>query len=335
MKFGFRHLIRLLLVVLIGTTAVHATTWDEPWHDAVIRIADTFIKVKITAVSGAEAKAEVLSFLAGTKTTPTIRIRCCSSLRYISISGNHELELPFEIGKEFYLFVKKNEKDGIYQLPTPTSGWAVVNGDSVYATYRHSYHKAAVPIDIYEKTSVAIFDGIKGNPIDRTSIIKFVQDQLSEKPAKLLDDVTSDESKKFFLQHVALETSYHLGINIDLAMLMPFVNAAIPHTQISACRALGKLSSPESKEVLMKFIEGKGFGFAKVMCVWGLKDLKAIEMTKRLEAFIANGTDVETGFGGSIMDPRIATAFPGSVKNSISILLAEWKQSPKSKTTKN
>lgn len=37
--------------------------------------------------------------------------------------------------------------------------------------------------------------------------------------------------------------------------------------------------------------------------------------------------DQETGFGGNIMDPRIGTYFPESVKDSIKVLLDEWRKS--------
>jgi hypothetical protein len=77
----------------------------------------------------------------------------------------------------------------------------------------------------------------------------------------------------------------------------------------------------------MKFIEGKnGVGFAKVMCVWGLKRLNARGMIPRLEAFVKTGADQETGFGGDIMDPRVGTYFPESVKDSIKVLLDEWRK---------
>ena len=74
----------------------------------------------------------------------------------------------------------------------------------------------------------------------------------------------------------------------------------------------------------MKFIEGKGTGFAKVMCVWGLKRLKAREMIPRLKTFMDRGEDQRTGFGGSIMDPRVGTFFPASVKAAAWELLNEW-----------
>jgi len=68
-----------------------------------------------------------------------------------------------------------------------------------------------------------------------------------------------------------------------------------------------------------------------VMCVWGLKRLLAREMIPRLEAFLKRGENQEAGFGGNIMDPRVGTFFPSSVKEAIAALLAEWgKPAPKS-----
>lgn len=47
-------------------------------------------------------------------------------------------------------------------------------------------------------------------------------------------------------------------------------------------------------------------------------------MVPRLEAFVKTGIDQETGFGGSIMDPRVGTMFPDSVKEAIKHSLGEW-----------
>ena len=69
-------------------------------------------------------------------------------------------------------------------------------------------------------------------------------------------------------------------------------------------------------------------GFAKVMCVWGLKRLNAKGMISRLEAYLKTGADQETGFGGNIMDPRVGTYFPESVKASIKELLHDWRKAP-------
>jgi hypothetical protein len=199
-----------------------------------------------------------------------------------------------------------------------------VNQGNVAATYRHSYHKALVPEDIYEQTMQAIFNGIKGRPYNVEATVAFVRSQLSMSVASLGND--EGMNKRFFLQHVALEVFYFLGKGAELAQLIPFVQSDSYHVQISACRAVSAVDSPASREVLMKFIEGKGDGFAKVMCVWGLKRLNAREMIPRLRTFLKSGEEQETGFGGDIMDPRVGTYFPDSVKASIRALLDAWGQ---------
>ena len=320
---------RLLLFTLIAcfifATNAQATTWDEPWHEDVMRNSDSFIKVKITENIGPRFKADVLQFLGGIKTPDQIELEGFSLLRVMSTSSHaHELRLPFRVGQTYYLFIKKSEKTNAYQIPTPTSGWATIQGSNVPATYRHSYHQALVPPDIYEKTMQAIFKGIKGQQYDEAFMNGYIKEQLT-KPVALLNNDPAMMSK-FFLQHVALESFYHLGKGADLSLLVPFVNSGNYHVEISACRAVSRINSKESKEVLMKFIEGKGSGFAKVMSVWGLQRLNAKEMRPRLEAFVQSGIDQETGFGGSIMDPRVGTIFPSSVKDAIKYLLNEWRK---------
>lgn len=321
-----RSLLFILLICVIAHPA-RATTWDEPWHDEVMRISDSFVKVKITASQGSGVKAEVIKFLAGVRTPEQIELRGYSRLTVMSSSGSdHELRLPFKPGQIYYLFIKKSDKTNTYQIPTPTSGWAMLDGTNVAATYRHSLHKAWVPEEIYERTMQAIFNGAKGQSYDTAFVEKFTKEQLSQSVA-LLQQEDSPMTKRFFLQHVALESFYHLGKGADLALLTPFTNTDNYHVQISACRAVSRIDSPASRELLMKFIEGKGAGFAKVMCVWGLKRLNARGMIPRLDAYLKTGADQETGFGGDIMDPRVGTYFPESVKDSIKVLLDEWKKS--------
>ena len=322
-----RTLFFILFICVVVAHPLHAATWDEPWHDEVMRLSESFVKVKITASQGSEAKAEVIKFLAGVRTPQQIELKGYSRLQLMSSSSaDHELRLPFAPGRIFYLFLKKSEKTNTYQIPTPTSGWAMLDGARVAATYRHSMHKAWVPEEIYEKTMQAIFNGTKGQPYDAGFIEKYIKEQLSQ-PVAVLKDEDSPSSKQFFLQHVALESFYHLGKGADLALLQPFMDTDVIHAQVSACRAVSRIDSAPAKEVLMKFIEGKGNGFSKVMCVWGLKRLNAKEMISRLEAFLKTGIDQETGFGGNIMDPRVGTYFPESVKDSIKTLLDEWKKS--------
>ena len=56
-----RSLLFVLFLCFIVAQDVRATTWDEPWHDEVMRNSDSFVKVKITANEGSLAKAELMS----------------------------------------------------------------------------------------------------------------------------------------------------------------------------------------------------------------------------------------------------------------------------------
>ena len=321
-----RSLLFTLFICFIITHNARATTWDEPWHDEVMRNSDSFVKVKIIAKQGSGVKAEVIKLLAGERTPEQIELRGFSTLNVMSTSsGADELRMPFAPGQIYYVFIRKSEKTNTYQIPTPTSGWATLQGADVAATYRHSLHKALVPEEIYEKTMQAIFNGAKGKPYDSDFIERFIKEQLTQSVAVLKQEDTA-LMKRFFLQHVALESFYYLGKGTDLALLTPFMNTDDYHVQISACRAVSRIDSPSSRELLMKFIEGKGQGFAKVMCVWGLKRLNAKGMIPRLEAYLKTGVDQKTGFGGDIMDPRVGTYFPESVKDSIKVLLDDWRK---------
>jgi hypothetical protein len=325
---GSSFILRLVILcccLLLGCT-VRATTWNEPWHEEVMGTSDSFVKVRITEVEGSSCKAEVLKFLGGMKLPQQIDLAGYSILNLTSTSSfADELRSPFRAGDICYVFLKKDLKTNKYQIPTPTSGWARLDQGTVAATYRHSYHKALVPEDIYEQTMQAIFNGIKGQPYDGEFIASFLKQQLSMSVAALTDTDPA-MNKRFFLQHAALESFYYLRKGVDLSVLIPFVHSDNYHVQISACRAVSAIDSPASRELLMKFIESKGTGFAKVMCVWGLKRLKAKDMIPRLQAYLKNGDDQETGFGGNIMDPRVGTFFPDSVKASVRILLGEWGQ---------
>src|SRR5688500_10772878 len=77
-------------------------------------------------------------------------------------------------------------------------------------TYRHSFHKALVPEEVYEKTMQAIFNGTRGQPYDTDFILRFIKEQLTQSVA-ILKQEDSAIMKRFFLQHVALESFYHLG----------------------------------------------------------------------------------------------------------------------------
>jgi hypothetical protein len=313
------------LLFFVCAITVRATTWNEPWHEEVVKHAESFVKVRITEATPAICKAELLKSLAGATVPKEFELSGFSLLTVTSTSGDtEELRMPFRQNEIYYLLLTKNPKSNRYQIPTPTAGWAWLKDGTVRATYRHSYHQALVPEDVYERTMQAIVNGLHGQPYDRDFVINFVRAQLSSPVADLSQDATIN--KKFFLQHVALETFYFLKQGAELSQLLPFLESKTVHAQISACRAVSAIESAAARETLMKFIEGKGNGFAKVMCVWGLKQLNGKEMISRLKSFFLTGEDQNTGFGGDIMDPRVGTYFPDSVKASIRALLTEWGQ---------
>jgi hypothetical protein len=311
------------LLLFVSAITIRATTWNEPWHEEVVKRAESFVKVRITGASPALCKAEVLKSLAGATVPKEFELSGFSLLNVTSTSGDTlELALPFRQNEIYYLLITRNPKTNRYQIPTPSAGWAWLKEGTVRCTYRHSYHQALVPEDVYELTMTAIFDGLHGQSYDRDSVIKFVQEQLSGPVAELGKD--DSINKKFFLQHAALETFYFLKQGVELSRLLPFLESKAFHVQVSACRAVSAIDSAAAKETLMKFIESKSNGFAKVMCVWGLKRLKAREMIPRLKTFMDRGEDQNTGFGGDIMDPRVGTFFPASVKAAAWALLNEW-----------
>ena len=88
---------------------------------------------------------------------------------------------------------------------------------------------------------------------------------------------------------------------------------------------MSRIDTPAARARLFAFLTEDREGFAKVMAVWGLRRLDAREFLERLVAFIPNAATEKTGFGGSIMDPRVGTRFPASVKAAAEELVARWR----------
>src|SRR5215813_13106342 len=180
-------MIRVRAVRLIGVACflaiagtARATTWNEPWHEEVMQASDSFVKLRIIEIVESGCRAEVLKLLGGEAVPVQIQLAGFSKLSLTSMSsGSDELRLPFRADQVYYVFLKKNPRTNAYQIPTPTAGWARVNQGIVAGTYRHSYHQALVPEDIYEQTMQAIFKGFKRQPYDKAFVTKFVKDQLS------------------------------------------------------------------------------------------------------------------------------------------------------------
>jgi hypothetical protein len=314
----FKKQIIILLLFLTGTIKLYATTWDEPWAEKIIRESDYFILADIISHDEEKGiKIKILKQLGGEKLPLEIEITNFYLLKLMSTSGGHGPEFHFDgIGKS-YFFLKKNEQ-GEYCISTPTSGFDIVDNNNVHATYRHSYHQALVPYEIYELTMTAIFNNYHGLAYDTSQVTTFIEKNLKLKPAGFGDD----EIKTFFLQHVSMETIYHLKLKADYRLILPFFNDSSNfHNRVSASRALVVTNNDEVINLLLNKIEkNTEDDFTTVICIWTLKELNPRQIKADLERMIRNASTEANGFGGNIMDSRVSTHFP-TVKKALEDLL--------------
>ena len=321
----------LISLCLLFPILCHATTWDEPWMEVVIKDADAFVKADVTENRPDGFKATLLKHLAGENVSKEFKVTGFSLLHFSSYSAKEDV-FRFNPDLDYYLFLKKGKKEGQYLIATPTTGWAIIISEGVNATYRHSYHQALVPEDVYEESMSAIFKKLHNEKVKSDTIIAYIEKHLSKEPAlPSKSDGNEDVLKKFFLQHVALELFRYFGTAEKIDLIDPYLSTDDYHVQISAVRAIGRINTNDSKRRLIEFIESDRVGFAKVMAVWGLERLNAVEYKGHLNAFLKNGKDEETGFGNSIMDPRVGTHFPRSVKAAVEDLLIKWKNESSNK----
>jgi hypothetical protein len=311
----------LLLTVSISTKSI-ATTWDEPWAKEVITKATSFVLAKVISNDPEKGvKIYIIKTLGGRPLTDTVFIEGFYLLDLCSTSGGHGPEFHISTTSNCYFFLRQDDK-GKFGIATPTTGFDYVleDDEGVAATYRHSYHQALVPIDIYEKTMTAIFNKHHNQPYDKEYIEKFVNEQLNKKPAGF----EQDEIKTFFLQHAALETVYHLQLNVNENLVLPFLNDPNNfHNQMSGARAMSACNTSTAKQALVKAIgDTAKRNFVRVMCVWSLRDLKATGMKAQLTALEKDASDEEDDFGGNIMDSRICTRVP-TLKEAIGELIKE------------
>jgi hypothetical protein len=322
------------LCLALSATHVCATTWDEPWHEEVVKNADALVKVKIEKGAPTGCTARVVKQLAGKKVPGTIQVSDFHLLRVTSYSPGHPPEFHFREGDEFYLLIKKAETNVHYAVATPTAGCAYIAKDGVYATYTHSYNQALVPEEMYEKSMQAIFQHLH-NQKHNEKYIQGLIDTYLTKPPQSLREAGQDRKKAdmFFRQHVTLECFRYFGRERHSGLLEPFLKKNDRFVQISAVRALGKIDSPATRKRLAKFLMEDNDGFARIMALWELKRMDAKEFLSELKTFLPHAPEEETGFGGNIMDPRVGTGFPGSVKAAVAGLIKEWESAEETKQT--
>ncbi|WP_207430115.1 hypothetical protein [Sabulibacter ruber] len=251
------------------------------------------------------AEVEILKSFGESNLSGKIDINGFYMLDLTSSSG-HGLHLPFEKDNLYYLFLKKNEKGG-YSLPTPTSGYAKVEDGNVSATYRHSYHQALLPQEIYEQTFTEIWSFFKTGKYNESAVVNFINANLSKAPAGFGEN----EIATFFLQHAALETAYLLNRKVELSTLKKFVETDNFHSTVSALRLLGNNNSKEVATYLLQFISQKDKdNFTKVIAIKALWATGDTEHQQKLLSMKGKLSEKSEGFGGNIMDPRVGTHFP-------------------------
>lgn len=315
-----------LLCISIANAATGAT-WDEPWHEQVVRNSDTFIKARVTACEPRKLTLKTLKQVAGADVPDTLVVDEFSMLHLGSVLGGHDDELDFKlaVGEDWYFFLKRVKGRESWALPTPSAGRAGVSKGKVYATYRHSYHQAVVPEDVYVPTMTAIFEYLHGRNYDETYIHNLFEKYLSQPPQGPPDEKDRDkELAMFFNQHVALECFYYFGTTKELDLLGPFLASDAYHVRISAVRALSRIDTTQTRQRLWGIAVADGDGFARIMALWGLKRLDAREYLPKLREFAKTAPEDQTGFGGKISDPRVGTRFPASVRDACNELVGQW-----------
>lgn len=300
------------LTILLNFLAMHhalATTWDEPWQDEIIKKADYFVLASIDSISNnSTVHISILKDFTGQLSQKKLLLNNFYLLDLCSVSGGHGPEFNFETDFNYYFFLKQEGEANQVSIATPTSGYAALVENNVYATYRHSYHQALIEKDIYEQSMLAIFNHYHQIAIKKEWIQEFIQKYLSKTP--------SNGDQTFFNQHVALELIFHLKLDYNIETIKPFITTEHWHLNISALRALYSNTNAERNAIAISYLKNKKKdNFSKVVAVWALahkgtkqlskKQLKTLKRLSRREK-----RNYESGFGGNLMDPRICTHFP-------------------------
>ena len=313
-----RLLVLLFLLLWIAAPLAHATTWDEPWQETVVKKADYLVLARITAAGAKGATATVLRSLGGGPLTGTVQINDFYALRLCNDSLNTKPDFELSNTDSCYFFLQK-KPSGEYAIATPTTGFARLKAGQVAATYRHSYHQARVPLAVYEATMTAIFQHYHGLEYDATPINALINSALALPPAHLNEAGRTT----FFLQHAALETIYHLGLATHYEAVLPFLRDTTNfHAQVSAARALTATPTTEDKQLLMKMLASKATrDLAKIVAIRTLTTYRPAELKPQLAALAQTASDEPNGFGGNIMDPRICSLVP-TVKEALTVLVS-------------
>jgi hypothetical protein len=321
----------LLGYLLCFATIGYSTTWDEPWHKQVVAAADNFGLYEVVSSSPERAVFKTIRQLAGIDSGSQVEIVGFNGAKLVSSSTVNgrptgEFSLGFSKTGRYYLFLQKSKSGNTWTIATPTTGYAEVQSNGlVAATYRISMHQAEIDAASYELTQICIFRKLHGQEKCSPETYKFIDDQLALPPGPLGPNSSKTDGERFFHQHAALETAYIAGYPVPLETLSKFLADSVVHTQISAVRALAATPTRERNAKLLGFVMDKSrTSIARVFAVLMLRENNARELKDQVAAYLPQAPADETGLGMNIMDPRVGTSFPGSVKSALQELLTTW-----------
>ncbi len=312
--------ILVIIITILFCFKSLAHTWDEPWHGEVVKGSNSFALFKVIKNSGNSLKLELIKHIAGEK--PHSNILVDDFYLYNVSSTNSESDehgFWLDDGVNVYMFLLKQGDN--YKIASPTAGYAEILDDGyVAATYRHSLHQAKAQSDNYEKTQICIFDKMHGSKCNSETIKESIIAPLNERVAILSPQATASDFELFFKQHAALETAFLIEQPVKFDVLNPFLTSQFFHAEISAVRALSVASDTSRTKQLVSFIKSdKSSDVAKVMAIIMLKKLDGKNINQSIVEYYTQASESEVSLGGNIMDPRVGTWYPHSVKKAI-----EW-----------
>jgi len=319
------------LAVLTVCSKLYAETWDEPWHRDVVAKAEAFGLYEVVSASRGRVALKEIRHLAGSQTGSNIEIDGFYSRETLSSSSVNGVRVDEGLslkgaGTHYYLFLKKAPAGGAWRIASPTSGFAEVRSDGkVIATYRISIHLALIDSSIYELTQTCMYRRLHGQECS-PDINQYIVRELSAEPAVMSANASPEQADRFYRQHAALETAYLIGYTVDRDTLSKFLKDSVFHTQISAVRALLGADPKERSTTLMAFVtDDSRDPLARVFAVLTIREAGARELKEQIATYIPKASTAQVGLGLDIMDPRIGTRFPHSLKEALEQLAAEWK----------
>jgi hypothetical protein len=173
---------------------------------------------------------------------------------------------------------------------------------------------------LYEDTQRCIFNVLHGAPRCDQAVIDFIDAEVAKPVEGLEGDSTLDTLGGFFRQHAALETASLIGYTLPAQTLERFLAKPDTHVQMAALRALAASANSDNAERLMRFVEDEqGTLNARTLAAVLLADMGARQMKQRLQDYAPRASTEETGLGIKIMDQRIGTNFPHTLKDAVEL----------------